>query len=93
MPGYIPTALQKFQHKSPACPQDAPHPFNKIVYVKHIQLVTQKHSSPKPNSADTNRVQSISGTLYTMLVQLTQPCSHSSTKSPPANLHLPMKKM
>ena len=59
MPGYIPTALQKIQHKPPARPQDAPHLWNKPVYVKHIQLTTQKISAPKINSADTNRIQSI----------------------------------
>ena len=63
MPGYIPTALRRFQHKPPACPQDAPHPWNKPVYVKHIQLATQQISAPKLNFADINCVQSINGTF------------------------------
>ena len=56
MPGYIPTALHKLHHKPPACPQDAPHPYNKPVYGKHIQLASQKSSAPKLKSADTNRL-------------------------------------
>ena len=63
MPGYIPTALHKFQHKPPSYTQDAPHPCNKPVYGKHIQFATQKSYTPKLNSAYTNRVQSINGTL------------------------------
>ena len=63
MPGYIPTALHKFQNKPPTHPQDAPHPWNKPVYGKHNQLATQKISAPKLNSVDTNRVQSINGTF------------------------------
>ena len=63
MPGYIPTALHKFQHKPPARPQDEPHPWNKPVYCKHIQLSTHKISAPKLNSADTNRLQFINSTF------------------------------
>ena len=63
MPGYIPTTLKIFQHKPPARPQDAPHPWNKPVYGKHIQLATQQSSAPKLNSAETNHVQSINGTF------------------------------
>ena len=63
MSGYIRTPFQKFQHKPPARPKDDPHPWNKPVYFKHIQLATQQSSSPKPNSADTNSVQFINGTF------------------------------
>ena len=63
MPVYIPTTLQKFQHKPPARPQDAQHPWNKNVYVKHIELATQKNSAPKLNAAGINYVQSTSGTF------------------------------
>ena len=49
MPGYIPTTLYIFQHKSPACNQDAPHSWNKPVYRKHIQLDTQHSAVPKLN--------------------------------------------
>ena len=63
MPGYIPTILHKFQQKPQARAQDAPHSFNKHVYVKHIQLANQQSSAPKLNSADTNRVQSINSTF------------------------------
>ena len=63
MHGYIPTTLHKFQHKPSARPQDAPNPWNKTVYGKHIQLATQKISAPKLNSADINSVQSINGTF------------------------------
>ena len=60
---YIPTALKKFQHKPPARTQDAPHPWNKPVYCKQIQLATQQSSAPNLNSADINCVQSINGTF------------------------------
>ena len=63
MPGYISTTLQKLNQKPPARPQDAPHPWKKPVYGKHIQLATQQRSAPKLNSADTNRVQSINVTF------------------------------
>ena len=63
MPGYIPTALHKLQHKPLELPQDAPHPCNKPVYVKQIQLATQQRSAPKLNSADTNRLQFINSTF------------------------------
>ena len=63
MPRYIPISLHRFHHKPPARPQDAPHPWNKPVYGKHIQLATQKRSAPEINSTDTNRVQPINGTF------------------------------
>ena len=63
MPGYIPITLQKFQHKPQARPQDAPHPWNKPVYRKHIQFATQQISAPKLNYSDTNIVHSINGTF------------------------------
>ena len=63
MPGYIPNALHKFQHKPSARPQEAPHPWNKPIYGKQIQLATQQSSAPKLNSADINRVKSINITL------------------------------
>ena len=55
--------IAKIPKKQPACPQDAPHPWNKPVYGKHIQLATQTVSATKINSADTNRVQSITETF------------------------------
>ena len=65
MPIYIPTVLHKFQHKIPARSQDTPHPWNKPVYGKHIQLDTQQRSTLKLNSTDKNLVQSIKDTcLY-----------------------------
>ena len=63
MPEYIPTTLHKFQNKPPESPQDAPHPCNKPVYGKHIQLATQQRSAPKLKSTDKNCVQSINGTF------------------------------
>ena len=63
MPGYIPTTFHKFQQKPPARPQDVPYPWNKFFYGKHIQLATQQRSAPKPNSTDTNSVQSINVTF------------------------------
>ena len=63
MPGYIPTAFHRFQHKLPAHAQDAPNSWNKSVYDKHIQLATQQSSAPKLNFTDTNDVQSIKWTF------------------------------
>ena len=80
MPGYIPTALHKFQHKPPSYTQDAPHPCNKPVYGKHIQFATQKSYTPKLNSAYTNRVQSINGNF------LYYSCSVDPTIIPALNL-------
>ena len=63
MPGYIPTTLQKFQHKPSARAQDAPYSWNISIPGKHIKLATQQISSPKLNSSDKNHVQSINSTL------------------------------
>ena len=63
MPRYIPTTLHKFHHKPPARPQDVPHPCNKPIYGKHIQLATQQSSAPKLNSTDTNILQFINRTF------------------------------
>ena len=64
MPGYIPTTLNKFQHKRPNRAQDDPHPWIKSVYGKQIQLSTQQSSVPNLNSADTNRVKSINDMFF-----------------------------
>ena len=63
MPGYVPTAFHKFQHKPPACAQDKPHPLNKLVYGKQIQWDTQQNSLSHLKYADSNFVQSINGTF------------------------------
>ena len=63
MTRYIQTELQKFHHKPPELPQDAPHSWNKPVYGKHIQLATHQMPAPNLNSADTNRLKSINGTF------------------------------
>ena len=47
IPGYTLTALQTFQQKPPARPQDAPRSWNKPVYGKHIQLAVQKYICTK----------------------------------------------
>ena len=86
MPGYIPTKLRKLQQKPPSRPQYAPHPWNKPVYGKYIQLATQQIYAPKTNSADTNGVKSINGTfLYyfrevypTMLLSLNKIYTYQS---------------
>ena len=59
MPGYIQNSLQKFQQEPLEHPQYTPHPWNKPVYGKYIQLDTQQISVPKLNSADTSCVQYI----------------------------------
>ena len=64
MHGYVPTTLQRFQHKLPAHVQDAPHSWNKPVYGKQIQLATQQSSLPNLKSTDTNRVQSINRNFF-----------------------------
>ena len=64
MPGYILTVFYKFQHKPPECSQYAPHPWNKPVYGKYIQLATQQISAQKLNSAEKNNEKYTNGNFF-----------------------------
>ena len=87
MPGYIPAARHKFQHKDPKKPQYSPHPWTKPTFGQRIQWVKVDPNSPKLDKPGTLRVQSISGTfLYyaravdpTMLVALNEIATHQSS--------------
>ena len=66
MPEYNPTSFNKFQHKPPVRPQDATHPWNKPVYVKHIQIVTKKHSRQNSTLQKRTDYNPSMAPLYTM---------------------------
>ena len=80
MPGYVPAARNKFQHKDPKKPQYSPHSWSKPVYGQKVQWVKEDPNSPLLRGENIIRVQSISGTfLYyacavdpTMLVALNE---------------------
>ena len=62
MPGYIDTALTKYQHTKPAVPQHAPYQAAPIQYGAKVQRVAADTSAPL-NKAEIKRVQDIVGTL------------------------------
>ena len=78
MPGYVAAALQKFQHPPPTKKQDAPLPWNRLIYGAHTQYANPDNDSPLLPPATINQVEQIVGTfLYyglavdpTMLVAL-----------------------
>ena len=37
LPGYIKKVLERFQHKQPKRPQDAPHPYTVLQYGRRVQ--------------------------------------------------------
>jgi hypothetical protein len=63
MPGYIERALLRFQHKSPAKPEDSPHFAERPIYGAAVQLTAAPDTSPPLSPGDTKRVQEILGTL------------------------------
>jgi hypothetical protein len=63
MPGYIERALLRFQHASPAKPQDSPHYAERPIYGAAVQLTAAPDHSPPLSPGDTKRVQEILGTL------------------------------
>ena len=78
MPGYIKSALHKFQHPLPDKPQHAPHTYNQPIYGATRQYAEDDADSPKLSPSSTKKVQEIVGTLLyyalaidnTMLVAL-----------------------
>jgi len=62
MPGYIDTALTKYQHATPVVPQHAPYQAAPIQYGAKVQRVAADTSAPL-NPAEIKRVQDIVGTL------------------------------
>jgi len=63
MPGYIEAALHKFQHKTAARAQYAPHGYNAPNYGAKIQLSAPADETQPLTPEATRRVQQITGTL------------------------------
>jgi hypothetical protein len=63
MPGYIASALHKFNHPTPSRPQYSPHKHNAPQYGTKVQLTDPQDTTPRLNAADTKRIQQIVGTL------------------------------
>jgi hypothetical protein len=65
MPGYIATALKKYQRATPTVPQNAPYNATAIQYGAKVQRVETDTLAPLSKS-EIKRVQDIIGTLDTM---------------------------
>jgi hypothetical protein len=63
MPGYIKTALHKYQHPAPAHPEHAPHTWNPPIYGAKTQFVNEETTSPALSDKDVNKLQHLTGTL------------------------------
>jgi hypothetical protein len=63
MPGYIKSALHKYQHPAPARPEHAPHTWNPPIYGAKTQFVDDKTRSPALSDKDVNKLQKLTGTL------------------------------
>jgi hypothetical protein len=63
MPGYINTALHKYQHPVPARPKHAPHTWNPPIYGAKTQFLDDKITSPALSDKDVNKLQQLTGTL------------------------------
>ena len=62
MPGYVQSALHKFQHPPPRRRQHEPHPWIKPTYGQKQQFVDNIQSPPLSNT-ETTRIQAIVGTF------------------------------
>jgi hypothetical protein len=62
MPDDVPKALAKFQHEHPKSAQYAPHQWTQPAYGQKVRCANTA-TSPLLNKADTQRVQSVSGTF------------------------------
>jgi hypothetical protein len=62
MPGYIPSALDRLQHRRPATPQFAPHQWTRSAYGQKLQMAPIDES-PKLDKAQTTYVQSCMGSF------------------------------
>jgi hypothetical protein len=64
MPGYIPSALHKYQHPAPKRPQHAPqHHWNQPNYSATQQLATPADTTDLASEPDKKRIQQVTGTL------------------------------
>ena len=90
MPGYVPRARLKFQHKMPKKPQYSPHPWQQPVYGQRIQYADDPSASPLLDKPGITRVQSINGTCiyYGRAVDPTNKLPQQSTPWISANNYL-----
>ena len=63
MPDYIPRALTRFQHATPATPEDSPHHYDRPQYGAKVQYSIDADNSPILDLKDKRRVQEVLGTL------------------------------
>jgi hypothetical protein len=63
MPGYIKTALHKYQHPTPARPENAPHTWNPPTYGAKTQFVDDPTPSPTLSDKDINKLQQLTVTV------------------------------
>jgi hypothetical protein len=63
MPGYIASALNKFNHPHPTHPQFSPHKHNAPQYGTKVQLTDPADTTPRLNEPNKKRIQQIVGTL------------------------------
>jgi hypothetical protein len=87
MPGYVRSALHKFQHTAPTRRQDAPHSWNQPTYGAKVQYADEPDSSPPLDSKSVTLVQKIAGTFlyYAMAVDATMLVALGSIASTQAN--------
>jgi hypothetical protein len=73
MPGYIKSALHKFQHPTPTRPENAPHTWIPPVYGAKTQYIEEQKDSPLLPQKDFTHIQQLAGTLlcYAMAVDQT----------------------
>ncbi len=62
MPGYVPRALEKFQHKAKT-PQYSPHPCHRPAYGSKVQYAPDPDTTDLASPKEKQRVQSIAGTF------------------------------
>jgi hypothetical protein len=56
MPGYIKSALHKFQHPTLRCPENAPHTWNAPVYGANIEYIEAQQDSPLLPQKDVTQI-------------------------------------
>jgi hypothetical protein len=63
MPGYIKTALHKYQHPAPAPPEHSPHTWNPPIYGANTQFVSDIKPIPALSDKDVTKIQQLTGIL------------------------------
>jgi hypothetical protein len=63
MPGYVESALQRFQHVPPPTPEHAPHPWQRPNYGAKTQFALPPDSAPALDASDKTRILAVLGTL------------------------------